>query len=262
MKKLISLLTCVALSLCVLFSFGCSDEEVGYEVFNGDYQAITANELLEFKKDISALELGFNFNKSVKFEFKENEIDGSDYEKETVSFVTNYIEGSFKMSGLISEEEHDDGRKQGQTSEIYYDNQTLYVHNTLRKECYQTSLESYFERATIRLLDYSIDKVITRYSNLEETKLFKEENADITKIKVEFEDVKQGDEKVSGKILFTYNTQKELIALNVNIKEQDIELFSSREYDQIVINIEKTEETVELPTDLDTYQLVTLKAPW
>ncbi len=252
MKKLLTTILSFALSLSMMLMVGCKDGSVNSAIFNGNYTKVLASELTAFSESVVQSEKGLDISRGVEFVYIENEVDDDDYEKEAVNFKTAMIEGVLKMKGNTSEEEKDDGRETSQISQVYYDGETMYVDNGVKKVSFKTTISAQFERAMTRLNEYTLDKVIAKYSAINGVEFFKEETAEFTKIKLEFENIEDHDEKTTGKILFTYNAQNELIAINVEIKESELGLFED-EYEEIIINIKGWEGAIEAPTDLDAY---------
>ncbi len=266
MKKLLTTFLCLVLTLSiVLASTGCKDGELSIEsaLFNGNYVQVEASEITAFNESVAETEKMLNFANGVKFEYVENEYEDDEYEKERVYFETKMDEQILVLAGRISEEEKDDGRELNESSDIYYVYDTLFVNNGLTKESYQIGLMQYFNRALSRLETLTFDLVVQKYSNINGVKFYKEEVDGNTKIKLEFEHIEDADEKVTGKILFTYNAQKQLVALNVELIEQEKELFESDEYEHIIINFEAFNGDITLPSDLESYTpIATQKLPW
>ncbi len=256
MKKLLTTILCLVLTSCiVLAGAGC-----GNSVFNGNYVEVQASTVTAFNESVSPTQKGLDVNQGVKFEFIENEFDGNDYEKETVEFETVIVGGELKMAGTTSEYEKEGNREVTESCEIYYDGDKMYINDGTNKVSFVATVKTHFIRAITRLEEFNFDTVVAKYSNLQGVKYFMEERADQTKIKLEFEDLEDATERTTGKILFTYNAQKMLVAINVEIVEEDLEP-GDNEYEETIINIEAFGGMIQLPDDLATYTS-TIKLPW
>ncbi len=260
MKKLFTTMLCLIITFCMVLAVGCSNDETAFsEIFNGNYVEVQASEVTAFNNSVSASEKALDINEGVKFEYYEDEVDGKEYEKESVIFKTVIDNGVLKMAGSTSEEEKDDGRETKENCEIYYDTDTLYFNDGIRKQSVKTDLTAHFNRAIARLNEFALDKVVAKYTNLNGVKFYKEVADGATKIKLEFEKIEDRDEITTGKILFVYNAENALVAINVEIIEQE-RGFGDNKYEKIIINVEPYSGAVELPSDLASYTLATRPA--
>ncbi len=264
MKKLLTTILCLVLSFCIVLAVGCNDgKSITSAVFNGDYVEVKASDITAFNQSVAQTEKALDITKGVKFEYVENEIDDNEYEKENVSFKTAIVDGKLLLAGTTSEDEKDDGKTFTENCEVYYDGETLYLNNIglAKKESRNVSLITYFNRAMQQLNRFTLDNVVARYSNLNGVKFYQETTDGLTKIKLEFENIEDHDEKTTGKILFTYDAQMTLVAINVEVIEQELG-FGDNEYEEIIINIEAWNGEITLPTDLGAYTENATLNPW
>ncbi len=258
MKKLLTTILCLVLTMSIVLATGCKEDNLSDKIFEGNYTEVQASEITAFNATVGESGKEVDMSKGIKFEFIQNEMDDDEYEKINVSFNTSLLDEIFVMKGRITQEEKDDGNDKNIDADIYYSGDTLYCNDGVSKTCQKIPLKSYISSMTMgfsALTLENVETVISRLLNIKEFKYYKEVGESVTKIKFEFSEREDLDERKSGIILFTYNnTQNNLIAVNVKIVEDSTSIFDKDEYDETIMNIEGWSGDIDLPADLDTYQ--------
>ncbi len=249
MKKLFSTILCFTLSFCIVLAIGCGNNS-NDAAFKGNYHQVQASEITAFSESVGASNKEIDLNKGIKFEFAKTEMDGDEYEKESISFKTQVVNDSLLMAGKTLEDEKDDGREKKEETEIYYNRDTFYMNNGVKKEYVKIPFNQYLGTLTLAFGDLTLDALVAKYSNDDNVKFYMEDGKDFTKIKVEFERL-DGDDKIIGKFCFRYNADKLLTGIYAELREE--EPLEPNEYSDIFMSIEAYEGEIELPNDLDTY---------
>ncbi len=154
MKKLLTILMCLVLSLSMALAVGCGGEggaSVGSDdpAFAGNYKEATKQELLDFADELEEVEGAYelDWSKGLKMEYKQKSdivatglMEGQEDSygvkaDSTMSFITSNVDGNFLMSGAMNIVGTANGEAANVNAKYYYANSKLYTESDGVKTC-------------------------------------------------------------------------------------------------------------------------------
>ncbi len=271
MKKLLSILTCVVLSLSMIFAIGCGGESAA---FKGDYKEASKEEIALLAAEFDAVEDSseVDFSKGVKMEFySSTDVDGGIGDSGTLdmemNFYSIYKESGLQMSGDMSMKYKGDNAPDDEKVEFYYKDGTSYVAVGDMKVATKVDSDDFIDDnfgeafASLEELDDVIEEFLA-YGN--DAKYSIDKNEENIKVKFEYNgSIKQNqlgvsiDMDMETTYIFVFDAvTKKLIAYKAEVFADFTSTASGQSYsgkNATTLVIEPWQGEVELPSDLDTY---------
>lgn len=266
MKKLITIMLCLILSLSVFATVGCG----GGSVFNGNYKEATETEVEAFAQAVAEAEKGeeFNYNSGVKLEL-EISVESSEYNMDLSAEIKSIaveeklqMAGEMTMSGIMpgAEEEVEESN----SAKIYYVDDYMYLDTKIEGEEMKIkqpmTVDEFIGSAGSmgNMGDMGLDlDSVTSLSQLLESmgeipnvKISIDNGKSNNKIKIEATDEEMG---AVGTAILVYDASYNLIAAKVEMEmSMQISDTESMAMSTSVV-IEPWSGSIDLPSDLDTY---------
>ncbi len=245
MKKLLTLVSCLVLSLCITLSVGCSG---GKDAFDGNYQEATAAQVNSFAQEIPVTGEELSLASGVKLEAVMNITMGEGYYSNTeMSFIIAEQDNVLKMSGTASSDNKIPGFESIKASgNIYYNDDTLYIEENGNKYYQTLPLDSFLEGYTSELEE--LDEVLEEFDDiLQGVSYYMEQTPQTTKIKIVIDDVNGLD----STMYFIYDVNNTLTGIKLESTTT-----SSYGTTEMVVSMELYEGSVSLPNNLDEYNTI------
>ncbi len=278
MKKLISILMCLVLSLSMAMAIGCGNSEGTGKIFEGKYTETTSENLKTYAAEVDKVEdaedlnfaKGLAMNYQMTMNMKQGE-ENLDIEM-LMNIRTSIKDGKFKMSAVSTTDAETDV-KDNQTAdmviealggidmELYFNDNNYYAKMEDAKyyipfnvDDAVDAVEEDFETA----LDYVIelDDAIEMITSQTGAKLYIDESGDNTKIKIEAKAsavVNSSSNEGTMTIVFVFDKNHKLVAYQMEMTSTG-KMFGTSEGSMTVkLGIEPYSGNVDMPKDLDTY---------